>query len=187
MEPPAQQVGADLSDGAPSLQAFSGPSHGRDGAPERSGRSRGRRRPERARRRGRDPARPNASPGEPVLKYPLGAGYFANGVECDHPRSNWNRRLGRRRSNRRGLGSSGVIVGPLGRAPARNCPWEGRSRLARERVRGRSKSCAFGSPTATRDPYPRRRSRCCPTRGSPTGMPEEPKSSGTPLSLLGLG
>ncbi len=62
MEPPAQQVGAALSDDAPSLQAFFGPSHTRDGAPERSGRSRGQRRPERARRRGRDPAHPNASP-----------------------------------------------------------------------------------------------------------------------------
>ncbi len=39
MEPPAQQVGAALSDDAPSLQASFGPSHGRDGAPERSGRS----------------------------------------------------------------------------------------------------------------------------------------------------
>ncbi len=39
MEPPAQQVGAALSDDAPSLQASFGPSHGRDGAAERSGRS----------------------------------------------------------------------------------------------------------------------------------------------------
>ncbi len=35
MEPSAQQVGAALSDDVPSLQASFGPSHGRDGAPER--------------------------------------------------------------------------------------------------------------------------------------------------------
>ena len=76
-------------------------------------------------------------------------------------------------------GSSWVIVGPSGRAPARKCSLGKDDPSLRGNVfRGRSKCCAFDSSAGTRDPCLRPRSRRCRACRSPTGIPEEPVFDG---------